>query len=59
VLDIDEGSAFWLAAGTAQQIDLKQPLHRPAAPVRDAPDWLISLDRIADPSLARPASAAG
>ena len=59
VLDLTQEKAFWLAAGDAQMIDLKAPLSRPAAPLRDAPDWLISLDRIADPSLARPASAAG
>jgi len=59
VLDIDEGTAFWLAAGEAQWIDLDAPLQRPARPVATAPEWLISLGRIADPSLARPASAAG
>jgi hypothetical protein len=59
VLDLDEGSAFWLSAGAAQSIDLKAPLTRPATPIRVAPPWLISLDRIADPSLAKPAPAAG
>jgi Icc-related predicted phosphoesterase len=59
VLDLDEGTAYWLAAGEAQCIDLNAPLQRPAAPVQNPPPWLISLDRIADPSLARPASAAG
>jgi Icc-related predicted phosphoesterase len=59
VLDIDEGTAFWLAAGEAQWIDLKAPLRRPAAPVIKPPAWLTSLDRIADPSLARHLSAAG
>jgi Icc-related predicted phosphoesterase len=59
VLDLDEGTAYWLAAGEAQCIDLRAPLLRPAAPVQNPPPWLISLDRIADPSLARPASAAG
>jgi hypothetical protein len=59
VLDIDEGTAFWLAAGEAQCIDLKAPLRRPASPVVDPPEWLTSLGRIADPSLARPLSAAG
>ncbi|MBR0758348.1 metallophosphoesterase [Bradyrhizobium jicamae] len=59
VLDIEAGQAFWLAAGEAQQIDLTQALQRPAAPVVQPPDWLISLDRIADPILAQPASAAG
>ena len=55
VLDIDEGAAFWLAAGEAQCIDLQAPLQRPAAPISDPPPWLTSLGRIADPSLARPA----
>ena len=32
---------------------------RPAAPIVNPPPWLISLGRIADPSLAKPASAAG
>lgn len=59
VLDIDAGKAFWLAAGDAQCIDLNAPLQRPAAPVVDPPEWLTSLGRIADPSLARPLSAAG
>lgn len=59
VLDLDAGKAFWLAAGEAQWIDLKAPLKSPAAAIENAPDWLISLDRIADPSLARPRSAAG
>jgi Icc-related predicted phosphoesterase len=59
VLDIDEGQAFWLAAGEAQYIDLNAPLRRPASPVVDPPEWLTSLGRIADPSLARPLSAAG
>ena len=59
VLDIDAGTAFWLSAGDAQCIDLNAPLQRPAATVADPPPWLTSLDRIADPSLARPLSAAG
>jgi Icc-related predicted phosphoesterase len=63
VLDIDggraKGHAFWLAAGDAQWIDLDAPMRRPAAPISDPPDWLISLDRIADPILAKPAAAAG
>ena len=45
--------------GDAQTIDLNAPLRRPAAEVTDPPAWLTSLDRIADPSLARPLSAAG
>ena len=40
-------------------IDLKAPLQRPAAPIEHPPAWLTSLGRIADPILARPASAAG
>jgi hypothetical protein len=59
VIDIDDGAAFWLAAGDAQYIDLNAPLRRPAAPVDHPPAWLTSLGRIADPSLARPLSAAG
>jgi Icc-related predicted phosphoesterase len=59
VLDLDAGSAFWIAAGEAQCIDLHAPLLRPAEPVQEPPAWLISLGRIADPSLARPATAAG
>jgi hypothetical protein len=59
VLDLTQEKVFWLAAGDAQIVDLNAPLHRPATPLSDAPDWLTSLDRIADPSLARPASAAG
>ena len=31
VLDIDDGTAFWLAAGDAQCIDLNAPLQRPAS----------------------------
>ena len=57
--DLDEGAAFWLAAGEAQRIDLRAPLARPAAEIENAPPWLTSLGRIADPSLARPGSAAG
>jgi Icc-related predicted phosphoesterase len=63
VIEIDAGQhkrqAFWLAAGQAQWIDLDAPLRRPAAPVTDPPAWLTSLDRIADPILAKPAAAAG
>jgi hypothetical protein len=59
VLDLDADKAFWLAAGEAQWIDLNALLKRPAAPIEAAPDWLTSLDRIADPSLARPRAAAG
>ncbi|QIP06966.1 metallophosphoesterase family protein [Bradyrhizobium symbiodeficiens] len=59
VLDLDANKAFWLAAGEAQWIDLNAPLKRPATPIDAPPDWLTSLDRIADPSLARPQLAAG
>jgi Icc-related predicted phosphoesterase len=59
VLDLDESKAFWLAAGEAQWIDLSAPLKRPAAYIEEPPDWLTSLDQIADPSLARPRAAAG
>lgn len=56
---LDGERAYWLAAAEAQWIDLAAQLTRPAAPVREAPEWLKALDRIADPSLARPAAAAG
>ncbi|MCP3462346.1 metallophosphoesterase [Bradyrhizobium sp. CCGUVB23] len=58
VLDLDAGKAFWLAAGEAQWIDLDAPLRRPAAAITQPPDWLTFLDRIADPSLAKPPAAA-
>ncbi|MBB4393176.1 metallophosphoesterase [Bradyrhizobium sp. ERR14] len=58
VLDLDADQAFWLAAGEAQWIDLSAPLKRPAAPIEAPPDWLTFLDRIADPTLARPQAAA-
>jgi Icc-related predicted phosphoesterase len=59
VLDLDANKAFWLAAGEAQWIDLGAPLKRPANTIEEPPDWLTSLGRIADPSLARPQAAAG
>ncbi|GLR84004.1 metallophosphoesterase family protein [Bradyrhizobium iriomotense] len=59
VLDLDADKAFWLAAGEAQWIDLDAPLQRPAAAIAEPPDWLTFLDRIADPSLAKPPAAAG
>jgi Icc-related predicted phosphoesterase len=59
VLDLDENKAFWLAAGEAQWIDLGAPLQRPASSIEQPPDWLTSLDRISDPSLARSRAAAG
>ncbi len=59
VIDLDANRAFWLAAGEAQWIDLSAPLRRPGIPVTEPPAWLTSLDRIADPSLARPPAAAG
>jgi hypothetical protein len=58
VLDLDEGKAFWLPAGDARYIDLNAPLARPALPITQPPDWLISLDRIVDPILAQPQTAA-
>jgi hypothetical protein len=36
VLEIDGGTAFWLAAGDRQWIDLQSPLQRPAAGLRSA-----------------------
>jgi Icc-related predicted phosphoesterase len=59
VIDLDAARAFWLAADAAQWIDLASPLRRPATPVTDAPAWLRSLDRIADPSPAKSSLAAG
>jgi hypothetical protein len=59
VLDMEKSEAFWLAAGEAQRINLDAPLQRPAAAITDPPKWLTSLDRIADPSRARPLTAAG
>jgi hypothetical protein len=59
VLDIDDGTAFWLPLGYEQYIDLNAPLQRPAAAITHPPEWLTSLGRIADPSLARSLSAAG
>ncbi|WP_448035551.1 metallophosphoesterase family protein [Bradyrhizobium liaoningense] len=59
VLDLDADKAFWLAAGEAQWIDLNAPLKRPATPIEAPPAWLTFLDRISDPSLARPQAAAG
>src|SRR6267143_1479217 len=59
VLDIDDGTAFWLPLGSEQYIDLNAPLQRPAAAISHPPEWLTSLGRIADPSLARSLSAAG
>jgi hypothetical protein len=50
VLDLDEDTAFWLAAGEAQRIDLRAPLARPAAEIENPPPWLISLGQIADPN---------
>ena len=59
VLDLGSGAAFWLSAGDEQWIDLRTPLQRPASRIVDPPVWLTALDRIADPILARPVSAAG
>jgi Icc-related predicted phosphoesterase len=53
VLDTDAGKAFWLSAGDAESIDLDAPLQRPAASIAQAPAWLTSLGRIADPNLDR------
>ena len=59
VLDTDADTAFWLPAGDARYINLDAPLLRPALPIVQPPAWLISLDRIVDPILAKPAAAAG
>ncbi|NVN87563.1 MAG: metallophosphoesterase [Rhodopseudomonas sp.] len=57
VLDIADGKAFWLSAAGEQVIDLTAPLRRPAAEIAEAPDWLTSLGRVADPIPAQPLSA--
>lgn len=59
VLDFDAAKAFWLPAGDARYIELNAPLARPALPITQPPEWLISLDRIVDPILAQPRTAAG
>jgi Icc-related predicted phosphoesterase len=59
VLDLDDAKAFWLAADDARYIDLNAQLTRPALPIKQPPAWLITLDRIADPSLAKPQPMAG
>ncbi len=59
VLDFDKNAAFWISAAGSQVVDLSQALARPAPAIVTPPDWLISLDRIADPSRARPQPAAG
>jgi hypothetical protein len=59
VLELDRGKAYWLAGGQAQWTDLHAPLQRPARAIVEPPDWLITLGRIADPILAKPASATG
>src|SRR6266704_2524019 len=58
VVDIDDGTAFWLPLGYEQYIDLNAPLQRPAEAITNPPEWLISLGRIADPSPAISLSAA-
>jgi len=50
VLDIGNGTAFWLPLGSEQYIDLNAPLQRPAARSPILRSWLTSLGRIADPS---------
>ncbi len=59
VLDLASYEAFWMSAAGAEQLDLAAPLQRPAAQITRAPEWLISLDRIADPILAIPQPAPG
>jgi hypothetical protein len=49
VVDLDDGKAFWLSAEDADYIDLNAPLRRPAMPIKVAPPWLTSLDRLDDP----------
>lgn len=59
VIDLEAERAFWLSAAGAQYIDLGAELRRPAANITEAPEWLKSLDRVADPILATPSTAAG
>jgi Icc-related predicted phosphoesterase len=59
VLDIDDGTAFWLSAAGDETIDLNAPLQRPAASIVDPPNWLTSLGRAADPILAIPSTVSG
>lgn len=59
VLDFDNDDAFWISADSAQVVNLAQPLVRPAPPIVTPPDWLISLNRISDPNLARLPPATG
>jgi len=54
VLDFDNQAAFWISAAGAQVVNFGDSLQRPAPPIVDPPEWLISLGRIADPSPARP-----
>ncbi len=59
VLDIDAGKAFWLSAAGEQFIDLDASLQRPAAPITETPDWLISLGQVVDPIPEQRSTAAG
>jgi hypothetical protein len=63
VLDLDDHTAFWLSAEEADYIDLNAPLQRPALPIKSAPAWLRSVDRLDDPSVgqspATPSSGTG
>lgn len=59
VLDLGTEAAFWISAADAQTIDLRGPLQRPASPIVNPPEWLTSLDRVADPILATHSTAAG
>jgi Icc-related predicted phosphoesterase len=59
VLDLDAGTAYWLAAGDEQSIDLNAALQRPAAPIANPPVWLTSLGRFAGPNPATLSQATG
>ena len=59
VLDFDNNAAFWISAAGAETVNLAAPIIRPAPTISTAPDWLISLGRIADPSLVKYPAAAG
>ena len=59
VLDLDADQAFWMSAAGSERVDLAAPMQRPASAILEPPDWLISLDRIADPSQAKRQSVPG
>ena len=58
VLDLDEGAAFWLAAGEAQRIDLRAPCSGRRRKSRTRRRGSYRLGRIAEPNLHRSGSSA-